>query len=214
MDLQEIPSHIKKVVPYAIVVVLSIAITKQYFTKVEIEPPHTTEVSETTPSAAPTVDAQIYVDVAGGVINPGLFALDPGSRIAEAIAMAGGVSKHASVRFLNQEINMSSKLKDGQKIYIPFIFDEDKTGYVTRNLDLLCTNTIDTTNDDKTEADSSKVDVNKASKSELMDLPGIGEVTADKIISGRPYTDINDFYTRIKLNATTKAKLEPVLAVQ
>jgi competence protein ComEA len=53
-----------------------------------------------------------------------------------------------------------------------------------------------TTTTEKSEASSAKIDINSASKDELMTLKGIGDVTADKIIAGRPYKTKRDLLTK------------------
>jgi DNA uptake protein ComE-like DNA-binding protein len=45
-------------------------------------------------------------------------------------------------------------------------------------------------------------------------LPGIGEVTADKIIANRPYDSIENFYSVIRLNSSVKAKLTNILVTE
>ena len=56
--------------------------------------------------------------------------------------------------------------------------------------------------------------MNSATRAALIDLPGIGEVTADKIIKGRPYDTIDDFYDFIKFSSNAKIALEGILTVE
>ena len=67
-------------------------------------------------SAPPAVPAaRIYVDVAGAVRRPSLYALPPGSRIMQAITAAGGPASGADL----DSVNLAQKLSDGEKIFVP-----------------------------------------------------------------------------------------------
>jgi hypothetical protein len=57
----------------------------------------------------------IEVDVAGEVASPDVYELERGSRVQEAIAMAGGLTENADAGYLNQ----AAVLHDGDKLYVP-----------------------------------------------------------------------------------------------
>ena len=59
--------------------------------------------------------AVIWVDVAGAVQHPGLYALPEGSRVAAALQRAGGVSRRAN----RAAVNLAAKLMDGQQVFVP-----------------------------------------------------------------------------------------------
>lgn len=109
-----------------------------------------------------TVETEFYVDVGGAVKNPGVYRLKSGSRVYEAIQMAGGLNENADVRNLNQ----AAAVSDGEKIYICTIEEQQTI--------IQSDNTAD-----------GKVNINTASRDELMTLPGIGESKADAIIAYR-----------------------------
>ncbi len=100
----------------------------------------------------------IYVDMDGAVVNPGVYGLIEGSRVIDAINMAGGLTEKA----FTQNLNKARKLVDGEKI---FINEEGEAA--------------DVFNDDKL------ININTASEDSLMSLPGIGEVYAKRIIEYR-----------------------------
>lgn len=172
-------------------------------------------VSETSSSVAVK---QIYVDISGGVVKPGLYQLPDNSRIADLIKEAGGMSKYVDALWVAQQLNLSQKLKDADKIYIPLQTDREER-YTSTKIDLICQNMTSSVVESSTDGDSqssseTKLNVNSASKAQLVDLPGIGEVTADKIIAGRPYTSLDDFYTKAAIGSSTQSKIESLITVE
>ncbi len=116
----------------------------------------------------------IHVDVEGGVRAPGLYVLPSASRIDDAIAKAGGLSEEADEEAMAKRLNRASVLVDGAKIYVPLKGDK------SHNVDTLFQR-------QQTSENVSLVNINTASAAELDTLPGIGPVTAKKIIDNRPY---------------------------
>lgn len=114
----------------------------------------------------------INVDVGGAVAKPGLYELKKGSRYADLISIAGGLAREVSKEFVAKDLNLSKELKDQEKVYLPF---EGELGMA---------------NTDKKEG-STLVSINTAGSETLQMLKGIGEATAQKIISGRPYSELN-----------------------
>lgn len=114
---------------------------------------------------------EIIIHIDGEVVNPGLVYLPTEARIADAIDKAGGTTELANT----SKINLAYEVKDGQKIYIPSIYDEDDITYIQN-----------TAGDNVTDEDSSAlININSASQAELETLPGIGTSTATKIIDYR-----------------------------
>lgn len=101
----------------------------------------------------------IFVYVCGAVNREGVYELPDGSRVYEAIAMAGGFREDADARNVNQ----AEVLEDEERIYVPFVGEEIPI-------------------DDEKDA---RININKASKEELMTLPGVGESRAESIIKYR-----------------------------
>lgn len=104
----------------------------------------------------------LYVFICGQVQEPGVYTLEPGSRVCDVIELAGGCLEDADIRVVNQ----AELLTDGSKIYIPAMGE-----VITETMEL-------------TESDG-LVHLNRATKEELMTLPGIGEAKADSIIEYR-----------------------------
>ena len=107
--------------------------------------------------------AGIVVDVAGAVVRPGLHRLDTGARVGDAIGAAGGFAPRADLAAASQALNLAQTLEDGAKELVP------ELGTVRVG-----------------EASSDgRIDLNSAGQAELESLPGIGPVTAGKIIDAR-----------------------------
>lgn len=126
----------------------------------------TTQISEATEMEKKPESDCIYVYVCGHVANPGVYVLDEQARICDAIALAGGVSEDGRGEVLNQAEHMT----DGQTLYVPGVDEE----WNTEGL-----------GDAGKDMDDGKVNINTASKEELMTLPGIGESKAEAIIQYR-----------------------------
>lgn len=126
----------------------------------------------------------IVVDVSGAVARPGVYSFQDNSRIQDALIAAGGLSAQADREYVAKSINLAALLKDGIKIYIP------KVG---ENVQQIQSSTSNLPSD---QSSISGISVNNASSQELDSLPGIGSVTAQKIINGRPYSSIEELQTR------------------
>lgn len=116
---------------------------------------------------------ELVVEVAGAVEKPGVYTLPIGSRVAQAITMAGNTTIDVDAEYLAQKVNLAEELKDQQKIYLPF--------YIESN---------DSDSDVSNDTQSEKISINSASLSQLMELEGIGDKRAEAIIDGRPYQSL------------------------
>lgn len=136
----------------------------------------------------------ILVDVSGAVVKPGVYKLAEGSRVEDAIALAGGLADKANVEYITKYINLAQKLTDGAKIYLPFAGESPPTSGGQTGVSGVAQAKIN-------------ININNASQSELEALPGIGPVTAAKVISGRPYQKIEDL---LSLKIVSKKVFEQI----
>jgi competence protein ComEA len=114
---------------------------------------------------APTpVPLQVYV--VGAVANPGLHFVPSGSRVKDAIEAAGGLLPIANAISINQ----AAFVEDGERVYIP---DTSQS---------LADSSSSSTH---STAGTALININTAAKADLELLPGIGPVTAEKIIAYR-----------------------------
>lgn len=145
------------------------------------------EIIEATSSGRPQLlkREELVVDVAGEVVSPGVYRLSAESRVGEALAAAGGLSARADREWVAKNINLAGKLADGAKIYVPKVGQKIEGGVTV---------TTGSTNSPGQVAGvvAGTININTASASELDTLPGIGPVTANKIITNRPYQSIQE----------------------
>jgi competence protein ComEA len=136
----------------------------------------------------------ITVDIAGAVEKPGVYTLKDGTRMAEAIEKAGGFTSFADTEWISKTANMAVKLSDAAKIYIP-----QKGEKMTNVLG--------------SDTQSGVININSATESELDKLSGVGPVTAQKIIDGRPYSNLSDLVAKKILTQKAFDKIKDQISV-
>ena len=115
----------------------------------------------------------IFVHVCGQVNAPAVYEFENGARVVEAIEKAGGFMENAATDYLN----LAKVLTDGEKIYVPD--KEEALGLNPVNVDTAQGNVADA------KDTNTKVNINTASKEELLSLKGIGDSRAQDIINYR-----------------------------
>ena len=141
----------------------------------------------------------VFVDVKGAVTTPGVYELEEGKRVIDAITLAGGLNDKADT--IN--LNLSKKLID--EMYIIVYTKNEIYNYKKNNnssnvscasVECVCPDKnndacikTDSNGDKKTSTEnkivSGKISINTASKEDLMKLSGVGESKADAIINYR-----------------------------
>jgi len=122
---------------------------------------------------------EIIVDLKGAVTKPGIFRLKLGSRVDDAIKLAGGFKSGAD----RNKVNLAEKVKDEMVIYVPKIGEETAGNMQESSI----------TND--AEEDKETIDVNHATIEELQNIPGIGPSKAKNIVE---YIEMNGPFTSIE----------------
>lgn len=136
----------------------------------------------------------LTVDVAGAVAHPGVYELAVGSRVADAIATAGGFTRDADAEAISRTMNRAAKLSDGAKLYIPQLQPQGSDDAQPQGL-------------------KGTVSLNAASQNELEGLSGVGPVTAQKIIAGRPYAKIEEVVSKKAMSQSLFDKLKDELTL-
>lgn len=112
---------------------------------------------------------QIMVHIVGQVKNPGVAILTEGERLIDALDKLGGPLEEADL----ERVNLSQKLRDEEKIYIPKIGEE------------IIDSDNNTSTNSSQEQDDGKININTADQSQLKTLPGIGDALSSRIIEYR-----------------------------
>jgi competence protein ComEA len=114
--------------------------------------------------ARTTVASQFFVHVVGAVRRPGLYRLSDGSRVADALRLAGGPTRKAQLEL----VNLAARVADGEQVVVP-----------RRGANSVAAGSS------APSAQSGPVHLNTATSEQLDALPGVGPVTAQKILDYR-----------------------------
>ena len=180
---------VKKYLKIIILFISIIVIIASYFVITKIESSNVDEevikekiaYVETTSEESTSTSNNFYVDVKGEVKNPNVYMVSEGMLVIDAINLAGGFTKNA----YTDNINLSKKLNNEMVIIVG-----NKKDYTTST-------TVKVINDalikeeKKDNTNKALVNINTASKEELMTITGIGESKANSILEYRNKTKFN-----------------------
>jgi len=121
----------------------------------------------TSATTAPAPPAEVVVDVVGAVARPGLYRLEEGTRIADAVALAGGTTRKANLT----AVNLAAPLVDGSQIVVP-----------RRGAPAPPPAAVDV---GAAGAPAAPIHLNTATLEQLETIPGVGPVTAQRIVDFR-----------------------------
>lgn len=180
-----------KVAAVALVIVAAFFVFLTKADNIEDEIQIENEVAATEESVS---SLDIFVDIGGAVKNPQVVKLPEGSRVEDAIKAAGGLTDKADLT----DINRAAFLEDGEKVYIPEVYEEGETSGSMSQGD-------------------SRVNINTADSDELQKLNGIGPATAEKIIDYRDehgrFSNIEDIKNVSGIGDKTFEKFEDDIKV-
>jgi competence protein ComEA len=157
-------------------------------------------------SPTSAAQADLVVDVQGAVVRPGIVHLPAGARVADAIAAAGGYGPRVAADRVGQALNLAALVKDGDKVFVPSRDDRSSAASSGSG-----------GGGGSTTGGGGPVDLNRATVAELDALPGIGPVTAAKIIAARDeqaFGSVDDLRTRKILGAATFDKVKNLVVVR
>lgn len=151
---------------------------------------------EITKTDVTNVTSKVYVDIKGSVKKPGVYQVPADFIVWDIVNLSGGFTKNAYTK----NINLSQKVKDEMVIYVFSKSEMSKMNNTVKTDTACTTNVINydnciTTEKNATETSTSLVNINTASKEELMNVSGIGASKADSIIAYRiktPFSKIED----------------------
>jgi competence protein ComEA len=158
-------------------------------------------------SVAPdSAGGELVIDVTGAVVAPGVYRLRPGARIGDAIDAAGGFSPRVDAQRAAANLNLAATLTDGQQVRVP---SRDDDAPVTGG-------GSGSGSSGAAGGSGSRIDLNRATQAELESLPGIGPVTAGKIIEARaqsPFKSIDELRERGLVGQKTFDSLRTLITV-
>lgn len=155
--------------------------------------PPPTATSLPTPTPRP-----LRVYVSGAVNHPDVYELPPESIVKDAIEAAGGATGEADLG----RINLALSVANGQHIYVPKVGEESPpVSPPTEPSDIASGKA------------GSKININTASQSEIETLPGIGPSKAQGIIENRPYHSIEEIKKVPGIGEVTFQKIKDLIAV-
>lgn len=135
--------------------------------------------------------------VCGAVVRPGVYELPAGSRIVDAVDMAGGLREDAEESY----VNLANTPSDGEQIFIPTKEEAEHLKQVSQIA----------------EENLGKVNINTADKDLLCSLPGIGETRAESIITYRQqnglFASIEDIMMVSGIKESSFQKIKELITV-
>ncbi|OHW62520.1 ComE operon protein 1 [Andreesenia angusta] len=155
-----------------------------HFREIEFSEKHSSDELSSqgeTEEARKDETTEFVVYVKGAVKYPGILVVEEGTRLADVVELAGGPEEGADFNM----VNLAKKVQDEEMIHIPYAGEELTTQPLGETEATAGT----------TSGGNEKVNINKASEEELKSLPGIGEVTARKIVDHRassPFKAVED----------------------
>ncbi len=155
---------------------------------------------------ASLTENKILVDLSGAVERADVYEISSGARLKDVLILAGGLSAEADRQFFARNFNLARVMKDQEKIYIPNTRETQngETAEIQQSLANIETNTLGATE---------KISINTASLDQLDSLPGIGKVTAQKIIQNRPYQSIDEFLNKKVVGKSLFEKIKDLIQI-
>lgn len=157
---------------------------------------------------------QIWVDVSGEVVSPGLYELKTNSKVADIINQAGGFSPEVDKVYVQQQLNLAQELKNGDKIFIP---SQENVEIAAKCERYLSSNLVTQSKDEKqalrNAAVTGLISINNASQSELETLPGIGEKRATDIIENRPFVSVDELVSKEVITESALEKIKSMISI-
>lgn len=148
----------------------------------------------------------VFIHVAGQVKNPGVYELQFGARVIDAVNMAGGPLDEADL----DSLNLAKKLNDEEKVYVP----KKGESMPVSNNPATATANFSTSS---APANLHKININTAGLEELKSLPGIGDVLAERIIEYRnangPFKKIEDIMNVEKIGPKTFENIKDKITI-
>lgn len=139
-----------------------------------------------------TTTRKVQIEASGAVVEPGVYEIPYDSRVKDVLIAAGGLTAKADRTYISKNINLAQRVVDGMKVYFPAMGESATT---------------------QINAVNRLININTASSSELDTLPGIGPVTAEKIINGRPYQTLSELVSKKIISRSVFDKIKDKISL-
>jgi competence protein ComEA len=163
---------------------------------VVVQQPTARVIATPAPPPTPPPPSLIVVHLSGEVIAPGVYQLPVGARVDDAVRAAGGVTPAGDVN----RVNLAARLADGQHVVVPRKSEPAEPNVPAASSPI-----------------PTRINVNSASVAELDGLPGVGPVTAQRIVTYRkehgPFTAIEQLRDAKLVNQTTFDKIRDLISI-
>jgi competence protein ComEA len=151
-------------------------------------------------------DLRVYIS--GAVQEPGVYSLQPGDRLVDALEAAGGATAEADLT----AVNLARRVQDEEYYYIPVVGETPPSIATSLNGPALVESTIAA----NTGASNGLINLNTASAETLSTLPGIGPVKAQAIIAYRernPFQSVDQITSVSGIGPATYEKIRGLITV-
>ncbi len=169
MDIDKIKRGLKIVLIVALIIIFVKVMNTDFFNTsddgITVQKAYDSSAKDSLNDESDEDDGYIYTHITGEIKKPGVYKMKAGTRMDDLVKEAGGLTDEADIN----QINLSEKLVDEERIIVPSKSGSSEEGITSAAID----------------AKTKKININKASLSELMTLPGVGEKTAQKFIDYR-----------------------------
>ncbi len=169
-------------------------------------------------AGAGAADDGLVVEVAGAVARPGLYHLPAGARVADAITAAGGFGPRVDAARATATLNLAAHLADGDRVVVPSRDDPIAGPSAGGGASAGSGSGGGSSGaSGKAGGTGAPLDLNRATPAELDGLPGIGPVTAAKIVAAReerPFRSVDELRERKLVGPSTFAKLRDLVVVR
>jgi competence protein ComEA len=178
--MSQLPFTRRQALTSALALVAVLVLAGRFVVHSEAQPPGPPVETVVAEDAAPAEPPQLVVHVVGAVRSPGLYRLDEGSRVADAVALAGGAGPKADLT----AVNLAAPLADGAQVLVPRRGEAATAGAGVPSPGSAAA------------SPAGPLRLNTATLEQLDALPGVGPVTAQRIVQYReaygPFSSVDE----------------------